>query len=130
MDVPDHLRYSATHQWVRAEPDGTLTVGITAHAQSELGDVVYVESPQPGAAVTQGAVCGVVESVKTAADLHAPVSGVVSEVNAEIADRPERVNEDPYAAWLFRVKPAPDSGLDALLSAAAYRLLLGDAPGA
>lgn len=121
MSAPEQLKYSATHQWARRESDGTVTVGITDHAQEMLGDVVFIDNPKAGSAVKQGEVCGVIESVKAASDIHAPVSGSVIAVNAELADAPEKVNEDPYAAWMFRVKPADPAELDALLDAAAYR---------
>ncbi len=121
MSTPEQLKYSATHQWARRESDGTVTVGITEHAQEMLGDVVFVDNPKAGSSVQQGAVCGVIESVKAASDIYAPVSGEVIAVNAELADVPEKVNEDPYAAWMFRVKPANPAELDALLDAAAYQ---------
>lgn len=121
MNNPEQLKYSATHQWARRESDGTVTVGITDHAQEMLGDVVFVDNPAAGSSVQQGTVCGVIESVKAASDIYAPVSGEVIAVNAELADRPEKVNEEPYAAWMFRVKPADPAELDALLDAAAYQ---------
>lgn len=121
MSTPEQLKYSATHQWARRESDGTVTVGITDHAQEMLGDVVFVDNPKAGSSVKQGAVCGVIESVKAASDIYAPVSGEVIAVNAELADAPEKVNEDPYAAWMFRVKPANPAELDDLLDAAAYQ---------
>ena len=112
---------------MRVEADGTVTTGITAHAQEELGDSVYVQAPEAGRRVAQGEACGVVESVKTAADLHAPVSGEVVAVNGVTADHPERVNTDPYGTWLFRIKPQRPAELDALLDAAAYaRLAKGE----
>ena len=95
---------------MRVEADGTVTTGITAHAQDELGDIVYVQAPEPGRRVTQGEACGVVESVKTAADLHAPVSGEVVAVNSVTADHPERINSDPYGTWLFRIRPRTPRG--------------------
>lgn len=121
MNAPDNLKYTPTHHWVREEADGTLTVGITFHAQEALGDVVFVQGPDAGRRVTQGEACGVIESVKAAADLHAPVSGEVIAVNPEVADRPERVNADPYGAWLFRMKPDSPAEVSALLGASAYR---------
>jgi len=120
MHVPEDLKYTAAHVWVRPEPDGTVTVGITDHAQEALGDIVYVQPPQVGTAVRRDEPCGVVESVKTAADLRAPVSGEVVAINADISDRPERVNTDPYGTWLFRMRPGQRSELDALLDAASY----------
>jgi glycine cleavage system H protein len=121
MSIPEQLKYSATHQWARRESDGTVSVGITDHAQEMLGDVVFVDNPAAGSSVKQGEVCGVIESVKAASDIYAPVSGEVIAVNTELADVPEKVNQDPYAAWMFRVKPADPSQLDALLDAAAYQ---------
>ena len=121
MSTPEQLKYSATHQWARRESDGTVSVGITDHAQEMLGDVVFVDNPAAGSGVKQGEVCGIIESVKAASDIYAPVSGEVIAVNAELADAPEKVNQDPYAAWMFRVKPADPAQLDALLDAAAYQ---------
>ncbi len=121
MSTPEQLKYSATHQWARRESDGTVSVGITDHAQEMLGDVVFVDSPAIGGSVKQGEVCGVIESVKAASDIYAPVSGEVIAVNAGLADAPEKVNQDPYAAWMFRVKPADPAQLDTLLDAAAYQ---------
>ena len=127
MDTPANLKYTSEHLWVKVEADGTATTGITAHAQEELGDIVYVQAPEAGRRVAQGEACGVVESVKTAADLHAPVSGEVVAVNGDPADHPERVNTDPYGTWLFRIKPERPAELDALLDAAAYaRLAKGE----
>ena len=128
MNAPDNLKYTEAHHWVKKEPDGTITVGITFYAQESLGDVVFVQSPETGRRVTQGEACGVIESVKTASDLHAPVSGEVVAFNAEVADRPERVNADPYGAWLFRMKPDDPAAVDALLGADAYsRIAQGEA---
>lgn len=121
MSTPEQLKYSATHQWARCESDGSVTVGITDHAQEMLGDVVFVDSPKTGSSVKQGEVCGVIESVKAASDIYAPVSGAVIAVNAELADAPEKVNQDPYVAWMFRVKPVDPAELDILLDAAAYQ---------
>jgi glycine cleavage system H protein len=123
MTSPDHLKYAKTHEWVRTEPDGMLTVGITHHAQQQLGDVVFVQYPAVGRRVKQGEECGVVESVKAAADIFAPVSGEVIAANQEVADRPERINRDPYSAWMFRIKPSNPHELEALLDAAAYQKL-------
>ena len=123
MDTPENLRYTPEHHWVKVEADGTVTTGITAHAQDELGDIVYVQSPEAGRHVKQGEACGVIESVKTAADLHAPVSGEVTAVNGVTADHPERVNADPYGTWLFRVRPERPAELGGLLDAAAYARL-------
>ncbi len=119
--VLNDLKYADSHEWVRIEEDNIATIGITDHAQELLGDLVFVELPVKGARVSQGAEVGVVESVKAASDIYAPVSGEVIAVNAELADAPEKVNENPYTAWMFRVKPADPAELDALLDAAAYQ---------
>jgi len=121
MNLPENLRYTATHEWVRVEPDGTLAVGITDHAQDTLGELVFVETPEPGRQLSAGESCAVVESVKAAADVYAPVAGEVIARNARLGDAPAEVNQDPYAAWLYKLKPAPGGSLDALMDAAAYR---------
>ena len=121
MSTPEQLKYSATHQWARRESDGMVSVGITDHAQEMLGDVVFIDNPKVGGSVKQGEVCGVIESVKAASDIYAPLSGEVIAVNAELADAPEKVNENAYAAWMFRVKPADPAELNGLLDAAAYQ---------
>jgi glycine cleavage system H protein len=123
MKAPDELKYTASHQWIRAEQDGTLTVGITDYAQDQLGDVVFVQQPDIGRKVTRGESCAVVESVKTASDIPAPVSGEIVAVNAALAQAPQKVNEEPYAAWLFRIKPANAAELNDVLDAAAYEPL-------
>jgi glycine cleavage system H protein len=120
MKVPGELRYSASHQWVRVEADGTVTVGITDHAQDQLGDVVFVQHPQVGRKVKRGENCAVVESVKAASDIPAPVSGEIVAVNAAVTDAPQKVNEEPYAAWLFRMRPGNAAEIAELLDAAAY----------
>ncbi|HLT25473.1 MAG TPA: glycine cleavage system protein GcvH [Zeimonas sp.] len=121
MDNPPDLRYTATHEWVRRESDGTLTVGITFHAQDALGELVYVELPDAGRVVKQGEACVVVESTKAASDVYAPVDGEVIEINDKLADAPETVNAEPFGAgWLFRLRPSDPSQLDALLDAAQY----------
>lgn len=124
MNNPGDLKYHESHTWVKVAADGIATVGITGHAQEQLGDVVYVQQPVLGSAVTQGEACGVIESVKAAADVHAPASGVVTEINAALEDAPESVNTDPYEAWLFRIRLSNAAELDALLDAAAYEKLL------
>lgn len=121
MNVPDTLRYTGTHEWVRGEPDGTLSVGITDHAQDVLGELVFVELPAVGKKLLGGDACAVVESVKAAADVYAPLAGEVVAVNAALKDAPGQVNRDPYGAWLFRLKPAGEADLSRLLDAAAYR---------
>lgn len=121
MNVPEDLRYTATHEWVRVEPDGTLAVGITDHAQDTLGELVFVETPEPGRRLSAGESCAVVESVKAAADVYAPVAGEVIARNTRLGDAPAEVNQAPYEAWLYKLKPAPGGSLDALMDAAAYR---------
>ena len=120
MKLPQELRYTATHEWARREADGTVSVGITDHAQEQLGDIVFVEAPQPGRKVAAGEAIGVVESVKAASDIYAPIAGEVAAANAELATAPERVNEDAFAAWIFRIKPANPADLDKLLDAGGY----------
>jgi len=121
------LRYTADHEWVRAEPDGTLTIGITDHAQAALGDLVFIELPKIGRRLAAQEACAVVESVKAASDVYAPVAGEVVAVNGALDGAPETVNQDAYAAWLFRVKPESTGALAGLLDAAAYQASLGDA---
>lgn len=121
MTTPDNLKYTKSHEWVRQEADGSATVGITFHAQEMLGDVVFVEPPAVGRKVRQGEECGVIESVKAAADIYAPLSGEIVAANGELADAPEKINQDPYAAWMFRIKPDNPGELGALLDAAAYQ---------
>jgi glycine cleavage system H protein len=121
--TPEDLKYTESHEWVRHEADGLVTIGITFHAQDMLGDVVFVENPKPGRQVKKGQECGVIESVKAAADIYAPLSGEVVASNDELADAPERINQDPYDAWLFRIRPADPAELSALLDAAAYEKL-------
>jgi len=121
MNVPDTLRYTPTHEWVRLEPDGTLAVGITDFAQDSLGELVFLELPQPGRQLKAGEECAVVESVKAASDVYAPVTGEVIEANQALADAPDRVNKDPYGSWLFRLRPAAAADLSKLLDADAYR---------
>ncbi len=127
MNVPGNLRYTASHEWVRSEADGTVTVGVTDHAQAALGDLVYVELPAVGRAVAAAEACAVVESVKAASDIYAPVAGEVVAVNEALSATPEAVNEDAYAAWLFKLKPADAAAAGNLLDAAAYEATIGDA---
>lgn len=121
MNIPDSLRYTASHEWVRQEPDGTLTVGIDDHAQDSLGELVFVELPEPGRQLAAGEACAVVESVKAAYDVYAPFAGEVVARNDALADAPGEVNKDCYAAWLFRIKPAAGARLDNLMDAQTYR---------
>ncbi len=117
--VPDTLRYTQTHEWLRQEADGSITVGITDHAQAQLGDLVYVELPAVGKTLAAGDACAVVESVKAAADVYAPLAGTVLAVNEALNGAPELVNQDPYGAgWLMRVSGAVPAGL---LDAAGYQ---------
>lgn len=121
MKIPETLRYTAGHEWVRAEADGTLSVGIADHAQESLGELVFVELPETGRRLAAGDACAVVESVKAASDVYAPVAGEVVARNDALADAPNEVNKDCYAAWLFRIKPADGAGLDNLMDAQTYR---------
>jgi glycine cleavage system H protein len=121
MNVPANLKYTKSHEWVRTDADGTVTVGITDHAQELLGDLVFIELPDVGAELAAEKEAAVVESVKAAADVYAPLAGTVTEVNQAAADAPESVNQDAYAAWLFKMKPANAADLGALLDATAYQ---------
>jgi glycine cleavage system H protein len=123
--TPKELRYTKTHEWVRKESDGTVSVGITDHAQELLGDMVYVELPDAGRKVEKDKECAVVESVKAASDVYAPVGGEIVAVNQAVVDSPETVNKDPYGAgWMFRMRPADMGDVDNLLDAAAYEALV------
>ena len=121
MNVPTELRYTESHEWARAEADGTVSVGITDFAQDALGALVYLELPEPGSTFAVGAVAAVVESVKAASDIYSPIAGTVVAVNDALRDQPESLNRDPYGAWLFRLKPEDAAAIDSLLDAAAYR---------
>ena len=127
MNVPAHLKYTASHEWVRQEPDGTVTIGITDHAQSALGDLVFIELPAVGRTVAAEEACAVVESVKAASDIYAPLAGEVVAVNDALTGAPEQANQDAYAAWFFRLKPADPGAIAKLLDAAAYTATVGDA---
>jgi glycine cleavage system H protein len=120
MSIPANLKYTESHEWVRVEADGTLTVGITDHAQELLGDVVFVGLPEVGSAFAKGDDVVVVESVKAAADVYAPVAGTVSAVNPAVADSPESLNATPYEAWLYQMTPEAGASLSHLLDAATY----------
>ena len=126
MSLPDDLKYTESHEWIRLEADGTLTVGITDHAQEALGDIVFLELPQAGKTVAAGDAIAVVESVKAASDIYAPLAGEIVAANQALADSPEAVNTDAYSSWLFKLKPTDSTALDALLSAAAYGSLIGE----
>jgi glycine cleavage system H protein len=125
MNYPENFRYTKEHEWVSLT-GGVATVGITFHAQEELGDIVYVDLPKPGASVEKGKTFGSVESVKAVSDIYAPVSGEVTEVNELLASSPEKLNEDPHnAAWLIRVKVSGDQEFKQLMSAADYQTYVG-----
>ena len=127
MTIPTNLKYAVTHEWVKAEADGTLTVGITHHAQDALGDLVYIELPTVGKQLKAGQEAVVLESVKAASDAYSPVAGEVIAVNKAVADSPESLNAAPYDAWLFKLKPAADASLDGMLDAAGYAANIGSA---
>ena len=120
MNVPANLKYAKSHEWAKLEADGTVTVGISDHAQEALGDIVFLELPDVGRQLKVGEECAVVESVKAASDIYAPVSGEVVAINQAAIDAPESINQDAYAAWLFKLKPGNPADLGALLDAAAY----------
>jgi len=126
MNIPAHLRYTSSHEWLRRETDGTVTVGITDHAQAQLGDLVFIELPKVGRKVGAGEACAVVESVKAASDVYAPLAGEIVAANADAVATPEAVNQDAYAAWLFRIRPTEPSALDAMLDARGYQAVIGD----
>jgi len=122
--IPADRKYSDNHQWAQSGSDGVITVGITHHAQDLLGDLVFVEPPDVGRELKMGEQCGVVESVKSASDIYSPVSGEVSAVNGELDTAPEKINQDAYGAWIFKLKPADRSELASLLDAEAYQKLV------
>lgn len=125
-NIPAELRYAESHEWARLEADGSVTVGISDHAQEALGDVVFIELPEVGKTVSSGDQVAVVESVKAASDIYAPVSGEVIAVNEALADAPESVNGEPYSAWFFKIKPTDTAELDKLLDAAGYQSAIGE----
>jgi len=126
-DVPSDLRYRDTHEWVRLEDDGSVVVGISDHAQAALGDMVFVELPEPGMSYAQGDACAVVESVKAASDIYAPISGEIIEFNRALGDDPALVNSDPYGdGWLFSINPENPDEIEGLLTAAQYAALQDD----
>ena len=127
MNVPADLKYTDSHEWIRSESDGTVTVGITDHAQEALGDLVFVELPAVGRKLQADEACAVVESVKAASDVYAPVAGEIVAVNDALTSAPEQVNQDAYAAWLFRLRPSDSGALAQLLDAAAYTKTIADA---
>lgn len=125
--TPSELKYASSHEWARLEDDGTVTIGITDHAQEALGDVVFVELPEVGVVLTAGDDAGVVESVKAASDIYAPIGGEVIEINEALGDEPETVNSDPYSeGWFYKLRPADASELDGMLSSEDYQQQCAD----
>ncbi len=125
-NIPSELKYVASHEWLRREEDGTVTVGITFHAQELLGDIVFVELPEVGAKLAAEEQAGVVESVKAASDVYAPLAGEVVAVNEDLASAPETANSDPYGqGWFFKIRPANPADYDGLLSAGDYAKSVG-----
>ena len=122
--IPTDRKYAQTHEWIELRDDGHGRVGITDHAQQQLGDVVFVELPEPGRQVNAGQSCAVIESVKAASDIYSPVSGEITQINPALADAPESVNQDAYAAWLFEVRLSNAAESAALLDADGYRALV------
>ncbi|MFJ2333464.1 glycine cleavage system protein GcvH [Pseudomonas helleri] len=125
-NIPADLRFAESHEWARLEADGSVTVGISDHAQEALGDVVFVELPEVGTVFAAADTAGVVESVKAASDIYSPVSGEVIAVNDGLADAPEGLNDDSYANWIFKLKPANTAELEKLLDAAGYKAAIGE----
>ena len=125
-DIPAHLRFADSHEWARLEADGTVTVGISDHAQEALGDVVFVELTEVGKVFAAEDQAGVVESVKAASDIYSPIAGEVLAVNEELGGSPELLNSDPYGAWIFKLKPSDKAELDKLLDAAGYKAVIGE----
>ncbi len=121
MSMPADLKYTESHEWVRREADGTLAVGISEFAQEALGDMVFVELPEVGRSLAKGEACAVVESVKAASDVYAPVAGEVTAVNSALTERPELINTSAFEAWIFKLKPANAADVDSLLDAATYQ---------
>jgi len=127
MNVPGELKYTDSHEWIRTEPDGTLTIGITDHAQEALGDLVFIELPAVGRKLAAREASAVVESVKAASDVYAPVAGEVVAANNEVVETPEKVNVDAYANWFYRLKPGNSADVGKLLDAVAYTKLISEA---
>lgn len=126
MNIPAELRYTKSHEWARLASDGLVTIGITDHAQEALGDIVFLDLPKIGRKVSAGEECAVVESVKAAADIYAPVAGEIAAVNQDAADKPESVNQDAYGTWLFRIKPDNAADYQNMLDAEAYRKIAAE----
>lgn len=120
MKLPTDLKYAITHEWARLDADGLVTVGITDHAQTTLGDIVFIQLPDPERSVRAGEEVAAIESVKAASGIHAPLAGRIVSTNQAVVDAPESINDDPYAAWLFRIQPDNMGDLDTLLNADAY----------
>ena len=120
MTTPAELKYTSSHEWVRTEVDGTVTVGITFHAQEQLGDIVFVQYPEVGRKLARGEECGVIESVKAAADIYAPLSGEVIAINEQLDSAPQGINEDAYAAWIYKLRLSDPAEVSGLLDAAGY----------
>ena len=127
MTIPADLKYTESHEWIRTEPDGTLTIGITDHAQDALGDLVFIELPEVGRTVSAKENCVVLESVKAASDAYAPVAGEIIAVNTPLTDSPETLNSEPYESWLFKMKLAADATTGGLLNASDYAISIGEA---
>jgi glycine cleavage system H protein len=125
-NIPAELRFAESHEWARLEADGTVTVGISDHAQEALGDVVFVELTEVGKVFAAEDQAGVVESVKAASDIYSPIAGEVIAINEELSGSPELLNSDPYDAWIFKLKPANAADLEKLLDAAAYKAAIGE----
>jgi glycine cleavage system H protein len=126
MKFPENLFYTDEHLWVLQEPHGYWLAGITDYAQDLLGDIVFIEPPQIDSHIINGKPCGIVESVKTGSDLHAPMNGVVTEINEDLLNAPEGINDKPYAAWIFKFKPDDANETKHFLSAEAYKALIND----
>lgn len=125
MKIPENLSYSSEHLWVKADSEGLLLAGITDYAQDLLGDIVFVDAPKVGSRLKATETCGLIESVKTGSDLHAPLNGTVVAVNDDLQDHPEQINDDPYGSWIFKFE-AENADMAGLLDAAAYRQLIGN----
>ncbi|HID49146.1 MAG TPA: glycine cleavage system protein GcvH [Chromatiales bacterium] len=126
-NIPQELRYTRSHEWIRREEDGTLTVGITDHAQQLLGDLVFVDTPEVGEECAVGDDCAVVESVKAASDVYAPITGEIVAVNEKLADTPELLSQDPYGeGWIFRIRPVDEKEYDGLMDADAYQEIIAE----
>lgn len=126
-NIPADLKYTKSHEWIRVETDGSLTIGVTDHAQEALGDVVFLELPEAGRTVAAGDACAVIESIKAASDIYAPVAGEIIANNQDAIDAPESVNADAYSTWLFKIKPANAGDVSALMDATAYAAEIAEA---